>query len=108
MARLLNTTQFAVNTIHHQAIKTPGEGVNVVGRAEDGTVEAIEVEGYRFIMGLQCHPEEIYTQVPACATLFQAFISACNAACPYPPPIPENDTSYDALVLENNSACLTQ
>jgi putative glutamine amidotransferase len=71
-----------VNSLHHQAIKTPGEGVNVVGRAEDGTVEAIEVEGYRFAMGLQCHPEEIYKEVPACAKLFQAFITACAYSLP--------------------------
>jgi putative glutamine amidotransferase len=84
IASLLETPQFAVNSLHHQAIKIPGEGVNVVGRAEDGTVEAIEVEGYRFVMGLQCHPEEIYAQVPACAKLFQAFVAACAHSLPTP------------------------
>lgn len=82
IASLLETLQFEVNSIHHQAIKTPGEGVQVVGHAEDSTIEAIEVEGYRFVMGLQCHPEEIYTQVPACAKLFQAFIAACAFSLP--------------------------
>jgi len=77
MAELLKATQFAVNSIHHQAVKEPGTGVQVVGWAEDNTPEAIEVEGHRFVMGLQCHPEEIYQQVPACARFFQAFVSAC-------------------------------
>jgi putative glutamine amidotransferase len=79
MARLLKNTQFAVNSIHHQAVKKPGVGVQVVGWAEDNIPEAIEVEGYRFVMGLQCHPEEIYQQVPACARFFQAFVRACSS-----------------------------
>lgn len=78
MARLLNDSQFAVNSLHHQAVKKPGAGVQVIGWAEDNIAEAIEVEGYHFVMGLQCHPEEIYKQVPACARLFQAFIEACS------------------------------
>ncbi len=82
IASLIETVEFEVNSLHHQAVKALGEGVQVVGRAEDGTVEAIEVEGYRFAMGLQCHPEEIYTQVSACAKLFQAFIAACAYSLP--------------------------
>jgi putative glutamine amidotransferase len=78
MARLVKATRFKVNSLHHQAIKKPGKGVRIVGWAEDNTPEAIEVEGYRFAMGLQCHPEEIYEQVPACARFFEAFVNACS------------------------------
>lgn len=101
IADLLGTMEFEVNSLHHQAIKTPGEGVNAVGWAEDGTVEAIEVEGYRFVMGLQCHPEEIYTQVPACARLFQAFV----AACAYSLPTPEH-ANLQISILEDDPACI--
>jgi putative glutamine amidotransferase len=78
-AEALGTTELWVNSLHHQAVKVPGKGVRVAGRAEDGVVEAIEVVGHRFALGVQCHPEEIYQTVPACTRLFSAFVEACSA-----------------------------
>lgn len=49
-------TAAEVNSLHHQAVDLPGEGVEIVGRADDGTVEAIEVRGRR-ALGVQWHPE---------------------------------------------------
>ncbi|GAC1377949.1 MAG: gamma-glutamyl-gamma-aminobutyrate hydrolase family protein [Ktedonobacteraceae bacterium] len=80
MAAVLGTTQFMVNSLHHQSVKTLGRGVLISGSAEDGVVEAIEVVDHRFAMGLQCHPEEIYKDVPACASLFSAFVASCATA----------------------------
>jgi len=102
MARLLGTDQFEVNSLHHQAVKIPGKGVQVVGRAEDGTVEAIEVEGYHFVMGIQSHPEEIYTQVSQCAILFQAFVAACAS-----PLLIIEEEATPVSVQEDNVVCLT-
>lgn len=48
--------ELGVNSFHHQAVATPGEGLKVVGWAEDGTIEAIEHEDGR-ILGVQWHPE---------------------------------------------------
>lgn len=48
--------ELGVNSFHHQAVGEPGDGVRVVGRAADGTVEAIEHENGR-ILGVQWHPE---------------------------------------------------
>jgi putative glutamine amidotransferase len=45
-----------VNSLHHQAVAEPGEGVVVVGRAADGVAEALMVEGRR-ALGVQWHPE---------------------------------------------------
>jgi len=45
-----------VNSSHRQAIALPGDGVVVSAAAEDGTVEAIEIEGVDAI-GVQWHPE---------------------------------------------------
>lgn len=45
-----------VNSLHHQAIAEPGSGVTVVGRAEDGVVEAIEVAD-KPVLAVQWHPE---------------------------------------------------
>ena len=43
---------------HHQAIESLGRGVNVTGTASgDGVIEAIEVEGLSFAIGVQWHAE---------------------------------------------------
>lgn len=49
-------TRTRVNSFHHQAVDRPGDGVTVVGRAPDGTAEAIEIAGTSAI-GVQWHPE---------------------------------------------------
>ncbi len=43
---------------HHQALDTLGAGVEPVGFAADGTVEAVELAGNTFAIGVQWHPEE--------------------------------------------------
>ena len=51
-----NTTQ--VNSLHHQAVDTVGDGLRVVGRADDGTVEAIEhIDSDWPMLAVQWHPE---------------------------------------------------
>jgi putative glutamine amidotransferase len=43
---------------HHQGVDRLGDGLRAVGFADDGTVEAVEVVGATFAMGVQWHPEE--------------------------------------------------
>jgi putative glutamine amidotransferase len=43
---------------HHQAVDTVAEALTVVGTAADGTIEAVESTGHRFLLGVQWHPEE--------------------------------------------------
>ncbi len=78
MEQILDTNELWVNSLHHQAIKVPGANVYISGRAEDGVAELLELPNYRFVVGIQGHPEEIYTQEAACARLFSAFVSACS------------------------------
>ncbi|BBC37875.1 Class I glutamine amidotransferase [Streptomyces graminofaciens] len=47
----------AVPTYHHQAVDRLGEGLLASAYAEDGTVEAIELNGRRWVLGVQWHPE---------------------------------------------------
>jgi putative glutamine amidotransferase len=78
METILGTREVKVNSLHHQAIKEPGKGVRITGRAPDGVPELLEVTGYRFVMAAQCHPEEIYSIEPAFKLLFAAFVQASN------------------------------
>jgi putative glutamine amidotransferase len=79
LARVLGQTDVPVNSFHHQALRDLGAGLRPVGWAEDGTVEAVEGPG-RFVVGVQCHPEELVESQPAWRRLFTAFVEA--AKCP--------------------------
>ena len=61
-----------VATYHHQAVDRLGDGLTATGWTEDGTVEAIEVNGRDWALGVQWHPE-----VHDGARLFEAFAQAC-------------------------------
>jgi putative glutamine amidotransferase len=78
MEKILGTGGVWVNSLHHQAVKDPGKGVRITGRAPDGIPELLEVTSYRFVMAAQSHPEEIYSIEPAFARLFSAFVQASN------------------------------
>lgn len=47
----------SVYSEHHQAVKTLGRGLRVVGRGPDGVVESVELPGRRLALGIQWHPE---------------------------------------------------
>ncbi len=54
---LFNIERLAVNSIHHQAVRSGGKRFNVSARATDGVIEAIESNEYKSIIGVQWHPE---------------------------------------------------
>lgn len=78
LEKILGTNEVWINSLHHQAIKAPGNNVQISGRAEDGVAELMEVADQRFVIGIQGHPEEIYTRELAYARLFSAFVKACS------------------------------
>lgn len=56
LARIVRADRLAVNSSHHQAVRDPGRAV-VDATAPDGVIEGIELEGARFCLGVQWHPE---------------------------------------------------
>jgi putative glutamine amidotransferase len=75
---LLQTDIVHVNSWHHQAIKRLAGDLNVVAQAPDGIVEAIEIPGHRFALGVQWHPEWLYDRQPEMARLFHGLIAAAE------------------------------
>jgi putative glutamine amidotransferase len=57
LAKVLGSTTYWTNSLHHQCIALPGDGARVVARTGDGTIEAIEVEHAPNVLGVQWHPE---------------------------------------------------
>jgi putative glutamine amidotransferase len=72
-----------VNSSHHQAVASPGEGLRASARAADGVIEAIEREGERFCLGVQWHPERISGAHRS--RIFGAFVSSCRSTAMPPP-----------------------
>jgi putative glutamine amidotransferase len=58
-ARAAGGERVSVRSHHHQALAELGEGLVASGHApEDGVVEAVELPGKRFALGVLWHPEE--------------------------------------------------
>jgi gamma-glutamyl-gamma-aminobutyrate hydrolase PuuD len=57
---------------HHQALDRLADGLLATGRAADGLVEAVELAGSRFVVGVQWHPEEDATDARLMAALVTA------------------------------------
>ena len=68
--RIAKTRRLGVNSFHHQAVDQIGAGLRIVGRATDGTIEAIEGDG--FVVGVQWHAETLIAHMP----LFEALVRA--------------------------------
>ena len=63
-----------VNSLHHQAVEEVGAGLEVTGRATDGTVEVLESIGDWWAIGVQWHPERL--DLSDERPLFEAMVGA--------------------------------
>ncbi len=77
LRQIFGQETIAVNSLHHQGIAEVGAGLLPTAHAPDGLVEALEVIGAGFALGVQWHPECL-PDSPMMAKLFQAFIDACR------------------------------
>lgn len=62
------------NSFHHQSIHLTGENVIACAHTSDGTVEAIELIGHPFAVGVQWHPESMFFHSSAMRKLFSCFV----------------------------------
>ena len=67
----------AVNSFHHQAVKNLAPGMVCAGTSADGLTEAVYRPKSRFFLGVQWHPEYLYTEHEDAKKIFEAFVGAC-------------------------------
>jgi putative glutamine amidotransferase len=69
----------AVNSSHHQAADSIGNGLRAVARCEDGIIEALEGTSQdHFVTAVQWHPERTVDDDPASRAIFEALIHAAS------------------------------
>lgn len=74
LAQIIGDSKLAVNSYHHQAVKDVAPKMVAGAKAAaDGTVEAIELPGERMVLGVQWHPEMLYT-CPINQKIFARFV----------------------------------
>ena len=78
LERVLGDDVLRVNSFHHQAVDRLGRGLRAAAYAADGTVEAIEAAGPRFLLGVQWHAEGLVA-MPRHRALFEALVEAAAA-----------------------------
>lgn len=74
---IVGHTRISVNSMHHQAVKLPAPGCTPVAWAEDGLIEAMEVPGKRFMLGVQWHPEHMFRNYASGRAIFAALVNSC-------------------------------
>lgn len=74
--QVLGRARLPVNSMHHQAVRNLGEGLVATAWADDGVIEALELPGEPFILGVQWHPEELAANDEYARKLFAAFAAA--------------------------------
>ena len=67
-----------MNSFHHQAVLRLGDGLRAVAWAPDGTVEGIEGDGERLVLGVQWHAETLDEVERPQARLFGALVDAAR------------------------------
>ena len=78
LTRIFGTQKVDVNSYHHQAVDKVAPALQVIGRSEEGIVEAVEQTDHPFLIGVQWHPERITDNSNVHRRLFESFVVACK------------------------------
>lgn len=78
LAAAMEQAAVAVNSMHHQGIKTLGRDLVPAAVAPDGLIEGIELEGGAFVVGVQWHPEIFEPTDEHTRALFREFLAAAS------------------------------
>jgi putative glutamine amidotransferase len=82
LASALGVTSTWVNSYHHQALDRLGDGVVPVAWADDGLIEAIEVDGDAWVLAVQWELQESWKSDARFLDVFAAFVAAAVTVVP--------------------------
>lgn len=69
-----------ISCSHHQCLDRLGGGLAPAAHADDGTIEAVTLEGHDgWFLGVQWHPEDTADTDPIQARIFAAFVDAARS-----------------------------
>jgi len=77
----MQTTELEGNSWHHQCVKELGKGFVAKAYTEDGVIESIQMEGKKFVLGVQFHPEwhiDPYYGDEEYIAIFEALVNAAR------------------------------
>ena len=81
IGRVFGRPTLAVNSFHHQAVRSEAAKLVPVAWAPDGLVEAVELrDSSRWVVGVQWHPEMMASHHPAQLHLFRALVEEARAS----------------------------
>ena len=78
LREIVGKDEIQVNSIHHQVVGRLGTDVYVNAITDGEIIEAIEVKGKKFALGVQWHPEALAGITKENAAIFQGFIDSCK------------------------------
>ncbi|MDX1412348.1 MAG: gamma-glutamyl-gamma-aminobutyrate hydrolase family protein [Nitrospirales bacterium] len=82
MRRIAGRATLEVNSSHHQSVKKLPRQLIISALSPDGVIEAIESCSHPFYLGVQWHPECLYSKDPIQKRLFQALVKASKKVAP--------------------------
>ncbi len=74
---ILKTNSTSVNSLHHQGIHIPAEGLRISATSPDGLIEAVEISDHPYALGVQWHPEWLINSEPM-QGLFSSLVHAAS------------------------------
>ena len=60
--KIIKQDLIKVNSAHYQSVNIPGKNITISGKSEDGIIESIENNNYKWCIGVQWHPEFLITK----------------------------------------------
>ncbi len=75
LGSVIGSAAIAGKSYHHQAVDEVGNGLEVVARSSDGTIEALEDSNHPWLVGVQWHPERTLED-PKTRRIFESFVAA--------------------------------
>lgn len=74
--KLFKSKKIRVNSWHHQAVLSVGEGMKITAKSSDGIIEGIESIDDS-IIGVQWHPELLFQKYPEQLSIYKELIDQC-------------------------------